>query len=109
VGFDVVYSGIRLTVEEIVNSAIEENADVVGVSILSGSHLAIAEQLMEQLREAGAGDQIPVIVGGIIPKDDFEPLRELGVKAVFTPQDYSLTDVMERIMNVVEGESHAAA
>jgi (2R)-ethylmalonyl-CoA mutase len=109
VGFDVVYSGIRLTVEEIVNSAIEENADVVGVSILSGSHLAIAEQLMEELREAGAGDQIPVIVGGIIPKDDFDDLRELGVKAVFTPQDYSLTDVMERIMNVVEGESHAAA
>lgn len=104
VGFDVIYSGIRLTIEEIVASAIEENADVIGVSILSGSHLDLARQMMAQLKEAGAGDEIPVVIGGIIPNSDFETLREIGAKEIFTPSDYSLMDVMERIMNVVEQE-----
>ncbi len=102
-GFDVVYSGIRLTTAEIVRSAIDEDADVIGVSILSGSHLELADQLMAQLDAAGARDEIPVIFGGIVPKDDFEALEALGVRAIFTPADYALADVMDRIMDVIEG------
>lgn len=102
VGFDVIYSGIRLTVEEIVASAIEENADVIGISLLSGSHLELGKQVMDALAEADATDAIPVVIGGIIPQPDFEPLRALGVRDIFTPADYSLTDVMDRILAVVE-------
>ena len=101
-GFDVIYSGIRLTCAEIVQSAVEENADVIGISILSGSHVALASQLMEQLEHYGAKEQIPVIFGGIIPKCDFDALYELGVQKIFTPADYDLVDVMARIMDVVE-------
>lgn len=102
VGFDVIYSGIRLTIDEIIASAIEENADVIGLSILSGSHLELAKQALVALEKADAKDEIPMIIGGIIPQDDFAPLRELGVQAIFTPADYSLTDVMDRILTVVE-------
>lgn len=102
VGFDVIYSGIRLTIDEIIASAIEENADVIGLSILSGSHLELAKQALVALGKADAKDEIPMIIGGIIPQDDFAPLRELGVQAIFTPADYSLTDVMDRILTVVE-------
>lgn len=105
VGFDVIYSGIRLTVDEIVTSAIEENADVIGLSILSGSHLELARQVIDQLKAEDAADEIPVVIGGIIPKEDFEPLKALGIEDVFTPSDYSLTDVMERILTVVENKA----
>lgn len=108
-GFDVVYSGIRLTPEEIVQSAIEEAADVIGLSILSGSHLDLTRQVIEGLRAAGAGDAIPVIVGGIIPKDDHEALRALGARQIFTPADFDLADVMSRIMDVVEAQAGAGA
>jgi (2R)-ethylmalonyl-CoA mutase len=108
-GFDVVYSGIRLTPEEIVQSAIEEAADVIGLSILSGSHLDLTRQVIEGLRAAGAGDAIPVIVGGIIPKDDHEALRALGARQVFTPADFDLADVMSRIMDVVEEQAGVKA
>lgn len=102
VGFDVIYSGIRLTVDEIVASAVEENADVIGLSILSGSHLELAEQVMDALRANEADGEIPVVLGGIVPQPDFAVLRELGVTDIFTPADYSLTEVMARIMTVVE-------
>jgi (2R)-ethylmalonyl-CoA mutase len=108
-GFDVVYSGIRLTPEEIVQSAVEEAADVIGLSILSGSHLDLTRQVIEGLRAAGAGDSIPVIVGGIIPKDDHEALRALGVRQIFTPADFDLADVMSRIMDVVEEQAGVRA
>jgi (2R)-ethylmalonyl-CoA mutase len=108
-GFDVVYSGIRLTPEEIVQSAIEEAADVIGLSILSGSHLDLTRQVIEGLRAAGAGDAIPVIVGGIIPKDDHEALRALGARQIFTPADFDLADVMSRIMDVVEEQAGVKA
>ena len=101
-GFDVVYSGIRLTPDEIVRSAVDEDADVIGVSILSGSHVELADQIMRSLSEAGAADEIPVVFGGIIPQDDFDVLREKGVKRIFTPADFELIDVMERIMDIVE-------
>jgi (2R)-ethylmalonyl-CoA mutase len=105
-GFDVVYSGIRLTPEEIAQSAVEEDADLVGVSILSGSHVELARQLIEGLRAAGAGD-VPVVVGGIIPKGDHAALQALGVARVFTPSDYQLIDVMDRIMDVIEERAAA--
>lgn len=105
-GFDVIYSGIRLTPEEIVTSAVEENADVIGVSVLSGSHMELAGQIMERLESMGAKDKIPVVFGGIIPHGDFEGLQRIGVKKVFTPADFELIEIMEKIMDVVE-ESQA--
>lgn len=102
VGFDVIYSGIRLTPEQIIESAIEEDADVIGISILSGSHLELADQLFAGLEEAGAGGKIPVILGGIIPKHDNEALIEKGVSKIFTPADFEIIEIMEEIVAVVE-------
>jgi (2R)-ethylmalonyl-CoA mutase len=101
-GFDVVYGGIRLRVEDIAQSAVEEDADVIGVSILSGSHVELTEQLMAALDTAGGAD-IPVVLGGIVPEQDRDVLRSLGVRDVFTPGDVSLVDVMSRVLDVVEG------
>ncbi|MCB9559284.1 MAG: protein meaA [Kofleriaceae bacterium] len=99
-GFDVVYSGIRLTPDEIVASAVEEDADLIGVSILSGSHLELTDQLMATLRRHGA--EIPVVLGGIVPRDDVAELQARGVAQVFTPADYQLIDVVDRMMDVIE-------
>ena len=101
-GFDVVYSGIRLTPDEIVQSALEEGADIIGVSILSGSHLELADQILERLEQAGAREHLPVIFGGIIPTADREKLLAKGVRRVFSPSDYNLADVMTVIMDLVE-------
>lgn len=102
VGFDVIYSGIRLSPEEIVLSAVEEGADLIGASVLSGSHLELAEQIMNGLREHGASDRISVVFGGIIPASDFEALHAKGIKKVFTPSDYSLIDIMGAILSILE-------
>ncbi|MCE9597071.1 MAG: protein meaA [Spirochaetia bacterium] len=102
-GFDVIYSGIRLTPEEIVQSAVEENADVIGVSILSGSHIELAGQINSQLKKMGA-EKIPVVFGGIIPREDFKALEDQGISKVFTPSDYQLMDIMDSILTVVEGK-----
>jgi (2R)-ethylmalonyl-CoA mutase len=99
-GFEVVYQGIRLTPEQIVAAAVEEDVDVVGLSILSGSHRALVPAVLEGLREVGAGD-LPVVVGGIIPEPDAAWLSELGVRAVFTPKDYDATAIMTRVLDVV--------
>jgi (2R)-ethylmalonyl-CoA mutase len=106
-GFDVVYSGIRLTPSEIVHSAVEENADVIGVSILSGSHLELTDQVMAELERAGGKGSIPVVIGGIIPEADVDALYAKGVAAIFTPKDYALIDVMERIIAIVDGDARA--
>jgi (2R)-ethylmalonyl-CoA mutase len=100
-GFDVVYGGIRLSPEEIATSAIEEGADVVGLSILSGSHVELAGQVIDALRAGGAGD-VAVVVGGIIPAGDVEALRRAGVADVFGPTDFRLEPVMARILALVE-------
>lgn len=105
-GFDVIYSGIRLTPEEIVQSAVEENADVIGISILSGSHNEIAKQIFDELEHYKAN--IPVIMGGIIPESDFKGLKELGVKEVFTPKDYDLMSIMDKIIDIILPKSKAA-
>ena len=92
-GFEVVYQGIRLTPAQIVAAAVAEDVHVVGLSILSGSHLSLVPDVLDGLRAAGAGD-VPVVVGGIIPDADAAVLRDLGVAAVFTPKDFGLTDIM---------------
>ena len=100
-GFEVVYQGIRLTAQEIVAAAIQEDVDCVGISVLSGSHLEAVPPILEGLREAGMGD-VPVIVGGIIPESDGQLLMQQGVAAIFTPKDYDLTAVMRRVLEVIE-------
>jgi (2R)-ethylmalonyl-CoA mutase len=100
-GFEVIYGGIRWSVPELVASAIEEDATVLGLSVLSGAHVEIARQVREELVRHGVGEAIPVVMGGIIPASDVEALRSLGVKAVFTPKDFDLMDVMDRILDVI--------
>jgi (2R)-ethylmalonyl-CoA mutase len=102
VGFDVIYSGIRLTPEEIVQSAVAEGADVIGASILSGSHLALARQILDGLEQAGAKGRVHLVMGGIIPSADVPELKAMGVKRIFTPADFGIVDVMEKIVELVE-------
>ncbi|OXM67799.1 protein meaA [Amycolatopsis vastitatis] len=100
VGFEVVYQGIRLTPEQIVAAAVQEGVHVVGLSVLSGSHLEVVPHVVDGLRAAGAGD-VPVIVGGIIPPDDAALLTERGIARVFTPKDYELTGIMDGIVSLI--------
>jgi (2R)-ethylmalonyl-CoA mutase len=102
VGFDVIYSGIRLTPEEIGRAAVEENADLVSMSILSGSHLELVEALMKTLKQHKADKEIPLVVGGIIPESDFARLKELGAQHIFTPKDYDLVAIMETNLEIAE-------
>jgi (2R)-ethylmalonyl-CoA mutase len=99
-GFEVVYQGIRLTPAQIVSAAVAEDVHLVGISILSGSHMELVPEILRGLREAGAGD-VPVIVGGIIPESDAARLRELGVAAVFTPKDFGLNEIMGRFVEII--------
>ncbi|MFJ6573185.1 protein meaA [Streptomyces sp. NPDC091292] len=99
-GFEVVYQGIRLTPEQIVSAALAEDVHCVGLSILSGSHAALVPDVLDRLREAGAGD-LPVIVGGIIPPGDADDLRRAGVAAVFTPKDFGITEIIGRIVEEI--------
>ena len=100
-GFDVVYQGIRLTPNQIVNSALEESVHIIGLSILSGSHLEILEDLTNLLKAKNM-TKIPVIVGGIIPEKDFEIIRKMGVKKVYTPKDYDLNSIISDMSDFVE-------
>lgn len=100
-GFDVIYSGIRLSASEIVTSAVEEDADLIGISLLSGSHMEIVEQVFEELKKHNASD-IPVVLGGIIPTPDFESLFSMGVQKIFTPKDHDLMEVMNSNLDVIE-------
>ena len=106
-GMDIAYEGIRLTPEEIVAAAKEDNAHVVGLSILSGSHLPLVEDVLKRLRDIGLGD-IPVIVGGIIPDDDAAKLRAMGVARVYTPKDFELNTIMKDIVQLADPEAVAA-
>ncbi len=101
-GFDVIYTGIRLSPDEIAQSAVEEDADVIGLSVLSGSHVEMAKQVVEKLREAGAHPHIPVVLGGIVPAQDMQALEAVGIKRIFTPSDFKLMDIMESIMDIVD-------
>jgi (2R)-ethylmalonyl-CoA mutase len=102
-GFEVIYEGIRLTPEEIVAAARDEDVDVVGISILSGSHLALVPRVVEGLRAAGV--EAKVVVGGIVPEEDARELTAYGVAAVYTPKDYSLAAIMDDLLTLIESAS----
>ncbi|MGI5523535.1 protein meaA [Micromonospora sp. CA-259024] len=99
-GFEVVYQGIRLTAGQIVAAAVEEDVDLVGLSVLSGSHLAAVPAVLDGLRAAGRAD-LPVVVGGIIPASDADTLRAAGVARVFTPKDFALTGIIDDLVTVI--------
>ena len=100
VGMEVVYDGIRLTPEEIVQSARDEGVHVIGLSILSGSHVVLVTEVLEGLRQEGL-ENLPVVVGGIIPDDDTARLEEAGVRRVYTPKDFDLSQIMNEIVDIV--------
>ena len=105
-GFEVVYTGIRQTPEQVARAAVEEDADVIGVSILSGAHVHHVRKLMEKLREMNA-DDIPVVVGGTIPIIDVDELKKLGVKEVFLPGE-SLRRIVD-VIRALAAEKRAKA
>ena len=105
-GMLVVYEGIRLTPEQIVEAALEKKAHVVGLSILSGSHLPLVKDVVSRLREATNAD-IPVVVGGIIPPEDASALKDAGVAAVYTPKDFELNRIMSDLVRIVEDAAPA--
>ena len=107
-GMEVVYEGIRLTPAEIVNAALEEGVHVVGLSILSGSHVPLVRDVMERMRAEGLSD-VPVVVGGIIPPEDEVQLVGFGVAAVYTPKNFELNRIMADIVTIVDRERQKAA
>ncbi len=106
-GIDISYEGIRLTPEEIVTAAIEDKAHVIGLSILSGSHIPLVQDVMTRLREAGLND-VPVVVGGIIPDDDAAKLKAMGVAKIYTPKNFELNVIMGDIVTLVDPQNIAA-
>jgi (2R)-ethylmalonyl-CoA mutase len=107
-GFEVVYEGIRLTPAQIVNAALEEGVHVVGLSILSGSHVPLVDEVLRGLKAQGLG-HVPVVLGGIIPPEDEAQLKRMGVARVYTPKDYDLTAIIRDIVEVVAAEPRLAA
>ncbi len=107
-GFEVVYEGIRLTPQQIVGAALEEGVHVIGLSILSGSHVQLVTEVMDRMREEGL-DDVPVVVGGIIPEEDVRTLKASGVAAVYTPKDYDITQIIGDIVEIVDNQGRWAA
>jgi (2R)-ethylmalonyl-CoA mutase len=105
-GMEVIYQGIRLTPDQIAAVAGDEDPDVVGLSLLSGSHLQLVPDILALLR--GEGVDAPVVVGGIIPEDDRAPLLEAGVAAVYTPKDFELGRIMAEVADLAEAHRAAA-
>jgi (2R)-ethylmalonyl-CoA mutase len=99
-GMEVIYSGIRLTLDQIVASARDEDPDVIGVSILSGSHMELLPDLVGKLRAEGVDSA--VVAGGIIPEADRQPLLDAGIAAVYTPKDFQLAAIMSDIVDLTE-------
>jgi (2R)-ethylmalonyl-CoA mutase len=99
-GFEVVYSGIRLTPAQIVASAVEEDVSVVGLSVLSGSHLSVVPDVLDRMRAAGL-DDVPLVVGGIVPDADAAQLLKLGVARVFTSKDFEMSKVLDQVLEAV--------
>ena len=100
-GMQVVYEGIRFTPSEIVAQAKAANAHVIGLSILSGSHLDLVRETLAEMQKAGL-ENTPLVVGGIIPFEDEQALRQMGVRRVYTPKDFQLTEIMDDVVDVVE-------
>ena len=107
VGMEVVYEGIRLTPTQIVRAAVDESVHVIGLSILSGSHVPLVQEVMERMRKEGLSD-VPVVVGGIIPPEDERTLKAFGVAAVYTPKNFQLNDIMSDIVRLVGSQAMAA-
>ena len=107
-GMEVVYEGIRFTPADIVKAARDKNVHVVGLSILSGSHMPLVKEVVAKMREAGL-DDVPVVVGGIIPPDDEAMLKDAGVAAVYTPKDFELNRIMTDIVRIVEKKAPSKA
>ena len=101
VGMEVIYHGIRLTPDEIISTIEQENVDLVGLSILSGSHLSVVPKILSMKKDKGFGST-PLIVGGIIPDEDKDKLLANGVRAVYTPKDYSLNQIMLDFAGIVK-------
>jgi (2R)-ethylmalonyl-CoA mutase len=106
-GVEVVYEGIRVTPAQIVRAAMDEAVHVIGLSILSGSHVPLVRDIMHRLRKEGI-DDVPVVVGGIIPPDDAKTLKGFGVAAVYTPKDFHLNAIMRDMVRLVDGLARAA-
>lgn len=106
-GMEVVYEGIRLTPAQIVNAALEEGVHVVGLSILSGSHVPLVTEVLERMKAAGLGD-VPVVAGGIIPPEDEKALLDAGCARIYTPKDYDITAIMSDIVDLLDAPSKAA-
>jgi methylmalonyl-CoA mutase C-terminal domain/subunit len=104
-GFEVIYSGLKRTPEEIVAEAVQEDVDVIGLSVLSGAHLTLSRKVLDRLREAGAGD-IALVVGGTIPAKDAEALAAMGVRRVF-PMGTPLPDIVAFFRTLDRGEVRA--
>jgi ethylmalonyl-CoA mutase len=101
-GFEVVYQGIRLTPEQIARAAVEEDAHVIGISILSGAHNLLVPQVMDELRNHGVNtEEVPIVVGGVIPDEDAEKLYGLGVAKVYTPKDFDLTTMIAEMADLI--------
>ncbi len=107
-GFEVVYEGIRLTPAQIVGAALEEGVHVIGLSILSGSHVALVSEVQERMDKAGLG-RVPLVAGGIIPPEDEAALKAAGIAAVYTPKDYDLTAILADIVEIVDRATQEAA
>jgi ethylmalonyl-CoA mutase len=106
-GIEVVYEGIRLTPARIANAALEEGVHIVGLSILSGSHMPLVKEVLRRMRDLGIGE-IPVVVGGIIPPEDAKELLAAGVARVYTPKDYEIQDIMSDLVDIAVGYERAA-
>ena len=106
-GMEIVYDGIRLTPVEIANAALEQGVHVIGLSILSGSHITLVQEVLERLRASGL--DVPVVVGGIVPPEDAERLKAMGVARIYTPKDYDVCRIMGEIVDLVEAAHSRAA
>jgi (2R)-ethylmalonyl-CoA mutase len=106
-GMDITYEGIRLTPDEIIAAVERDEAHVIGLSILSGSHVPLVADFMEKLRANGLG-HVPVVAGGIIPEDDAERLRAMGIARVYTPKDFELNTIMRAIIELADPGTIAA-
>ena len=100
-GMEVIYTGLRQTPEQVMSAALQEDADVIGLSILSGAHMHICPRLMQLLHEKGM-DDVLVVVGGIIPDGDALILKQMGVARVYTPKDFRITEIMGDVVRLVE-------
>ena len=98
-GMEVIYTGLRQTPEMIVNAALQEDVQVIGLSILSGSHVRLAREILADLKQAGLGDT-KVVAGGIIPPEDEAALKRAGVAAVFSPKDYDIDAIMRTLVGL---------